>query len=144
MRMVATTSLNVDEAEILSIAAVRIRGSRVLTSERLDIRLKPPASLGADSIKIHKLRAADLADGMEIDEALRLVLDFVGNRPILGYYVSFDVRMLDKYLRPRYGRKPTNTAFGAYGNTTGQSSAGFAFGRNVITRCWLFIIYLCP
>jgi DNA polymerase III subunit epsilon len=98
-----TTSLNVAEAEILSIAAVRIRGTRVLTSERLDIRLKPPASLSADSIKIHKLRATDLADGIDIDEALRLVLDFVGNRPILGYYVSFDVRMLDKYLRPRYG-----------------------------------------
>jgi len=98
-----TTSLNVAEADILSIGAVKIRGTRVLTSERLDIKLKPPASLKADSIKIHKLRAADLADGIAIDEALRQVLAFVGNRPILGYYVSFDVRMLDKYLRPRYG-----------------------------------------
>jgi DNA polymerase-3 subunit epsilon len=98
-----TTSLNVAEADILSIGAVKIRGTRVLTSECLDIKLKPPASLKADSIKIHKLRVADLADGVEIEEALRQVLAFVGNRPILGYYVSFDVRMLDKYLRPRYG-----------------------------------------
>jgi DNA polymerase-3 subunit epsilon len=98
-----TTSLNVAEADILSIGAVKIRGTRVLTSECLDIKLKPPASLKADSIKIHKLRAVDLADGIDIEEALRQVLAFVGNRPILGYYVSFDVRMLDKYLRPRYG-----------------------------------------
>jgi DNA polymerase-3 subunit epsilon len=98
-----TTSLNVAEADILSIGAVKIRGTRVLTSECLDIKLKPPASLKADSIKIHKLRVADLADGIDIEEALRQVLAFVGNRPILGYYVSFDVRMLDKYLRPRYG-----------------------------------------
>ena len=28
-------------------------------------------------------------------------------------------------------KKPTNTAFGAYGNTTGQSKAGFAFGTNL-------------
>ncbi len=98
-----TTSLNVGEAEILSIGAVKVRGTRVLTSERLDIKLKPPASLGADSIKIHKIRASDLADGIELDEALAQVLAFVGNRPILGYYVSFDVRMLDKYLRPLFG-----------------------------------------
>ena len=28
-------------------------------------------------------------------------------------------------------RKPISTAFGAYGNTTGQSIAGFAFGTNL-------------
>ncbi|MFC6669779.1 3'-5' exonuclease [Marinobacterium aestuariivivens] len=98
-----TTGLDVRSAEIISIGAVKIRGKRVLTSERLDIKLKPPASLTGDSIKIHKIRASDLADGIEMDEALEQLLAFIGNRPILGYYINFDVRMLDKYLRPRYG-----------------------------------------
>ena len=98
-----TTSLDVKEAEILSIGAVRISGSRVKTSDRLDIKLKPPKSLTGDSIVIHKIRAMDLSEGVEIDEALEQVLEFVGNRPILGYYVNFDIRMLDKFLRPRYG-----------------------------------------
>lgn len=98
-----TTSLNVKEGEILSIGAVKIKGRKVMTSERLDIKLKPPKSLTGDSIKIHKIRATDLADGVYMDEALEKVLEFVGNRPILGYYVNYDVRMLEKYLRPRYG-----------------------------------------
>ncbi|WP_417223775.1 3'-5' exonuclease [Amphritea sp.] len=98
-----TTSLNVKEGEILSIGAVKIKGRKVMTSERLDIKLKPPKSLTGDSIKIHKIRAADLVDGVYMDEALEKVLEFVGNRPILGYYVNYDVRMLEKYLRPRYG-----------------------------------------
>ncbi|KAA0876611.1 3'-5' exonuclease [Nitrincola tapanii] len=98
-----TTSLDVKKAEILSIGAVRIRGRKVMTSERLDIKLKPPASLTGDSIKIHKIRAADLVDGVDIDEALEQVLAFVGNRPILGYYVNYDIRVLDKYFRPKYG-----------------------------------------
>lgn len=98
-----TTGLDVSRAEILSIGAVKIRGRRVLTSERLDIKLKAPASLDGESIKIHKLRAADLADGVEVDDALRQLLAFIGNRPLLGYYVNFDVRMLDKYLRPLLG-----------------------------------------
>ncbi|RRC99420.1 3'-5' exonuclease [Amphritea balenae] len=98
-----TTSLNVKEGEILSIGAVKIKGRKVMTSDRLDIKLKPPKSLTGDSIKIHKIRAADLVDGIYMDEALEKVLEFVGNRPILGYYVNYDVRMLEKYLRPRYG-----------------------------------------
>ncbi|WP_315981261.1 exonuclease domain-containing protein [Aliamphritea spongicola] len=67
------------------------------------ISLKPPKSLTEDSIKIHKIRAADLVDGVDMDEALEQVLAFVGNRPVLGYYVNYDIRMLDKFLRPRYG-----------------------------------------
>lgn len=98
-----TTSLEVKDAEILSIGAVRIKGSRVITSDRLDIKLKAPKTLTGDSIKIHKIRAMDLSDGVEVEEALEQVLEFVGNRPILGYYVNFDIRMLDKFLRPRYG-----------------------------------------
>ncbi|MEH6649263.1 MAG: 3'-5' exonuclease [Motiliproteus sp.] len=98
-----TTGLDVKEAEILSIGAVRIKGRRVKTSERIDIKLKPPKSLTGDSIVIHKIRAMDLSEGVELDEALEQVLAFVGNRPILGYYVKFDVQMLDKFLRPKYG-----------------------------------------
>jgi DNA polymerase-3 subunit epsilon len=42
-------------------------------------------------------------DGVSIEEALEQVLEFVGNRPILGYYVNYDIRMLDKFLRPAFG-----------------------------------------
>ncbi len=98
-----TTSLDVKQGEILSIGAVRIKGSRVKTSDRLDIKLKPPESLTGDSIKIHRIRAMDLSEGIEIEEALEQVLEFVGNRPILGYYVNYDIKMLDKFLRPHLG-----------------------------------------
>jgi DNA polymerase-3 subunit epsilon len=105
-----TTSLDVKQGEILSIGAVKIKGNRVITSDRLDIKLKAPPSLTGDSIKIHKIRASDLAEGIELDEALDKVLKFVGNRPILGYYVNYDIRMLDKFIRPKYGFSLPNKA----------------------------------
>lgn len=98
-----TTSLDVSKAEILSIGAVRIKGRKVMTSERFDLHLKPPASLTGDSIKVHKIRAQDLSDGVEIEQALEQLLKFIGNRPLLGYYVNYDIRVIDKFLRPRYG-----------------------------------------
>ncbi len=105
-----TTSLDVNKASILSIGAVRISGKRVKTSDRLDIALKPPADLTAESIKIHKIRAQDLAEGIELREALEQVLEFVGNRPILGYYVKYDIRVLSKYLRQEFGFDLPNRA----------------------------------
>ena len=66
----AQLSLDVSKASILSIGAVRISGKRVKTSDRLDIALKPPADLTAESIKIHKIRAQDLAEGIELRDAL--------------------------------------------------------------------------
>jgi len=98
-----TTSLDVNKAEIVSIAAVKIRDNKLLNSERLDIKLKPPQSLSGDSIKIHKIRETDLADGIEADYAIDQLLEFIGNRPILGYNINYDIRILDKYIRPRHG-----------------------------------------
>lgn len=98
-----TTSLDVSEASILSIGAVRISGKRVKTSDRLDIVLQLPANLTAESIKIHKIRAQDLAEGIALKDALKQVLDFVGNRPVLGYYVNYDIRVLSKFMRQEFG-----------------------------------------
>lgn len=98
-----TTSIDVDKAEILSIGAVRLNKRRVFSGDTLDLKMKPPKSLAGDSIKIHKIRAQDLSDGMNLEDALPQVLEFIGNRPILGYYVAFDIAMLNKYLRPQFG-----------------------------------------
>lgn len=105
-----TTSLDVNAASILSIGAVRVSGKRVKTSDRLEISLKPPADLTADSIKIHKIRAQDLANGIDLRDALEQVLHFVGNRPILGYYVNYDIRVLSKFMRQEFGFSLPNKA----------------------------------
>jgi DNA polymerase-3 subunit epsilon len=33
-----------------------------------------------------------------MSEVLPDLLDFIGSRPLVGYWIDFDVRMLDKYL----------------------------------------------
>lgn len=105
-----TTSLDTSKASILSIGAVRICGKRVKTSDRLDLTIKAPADLTGDSIKIHKIRAKDLADGIELRDALEQLLAFVGNRPILGYYVNYDIRILSRCLRQEFGFDLPNRA----------------------------------
>lgn len=98
-----TTGLDPHHDDLLTVAAVKIKAGRVLVSDKLDIHLPATEKLKRDSIRIHKLRKVDLDGGMSIDEALPQLLDFIGNRPLLGYYIKFDVTLLNRYLRQLYG-----------------------------------------
>ncbi|WP_296223853.1 3'-5' exonuclease [Ralstonia sp. UBA689] len=98
-----TTGLNVRTDEIISIGAVRIVGNRILTSERLELLIKPQGTVGAESICVHRLRKRDLADGVPIEQAILTLLRFIGSRPLVGYYLEFDVAMLNRVLAPMLG-----------------------------------------
>jgi DNA polymerase-3 subunit epsilon len=93
-----TTGLDVRQDDIVTIAAIRIRGNRILTSERFEAVVRPEARMNVDAIKVHRLREMDVAAGNRIQRIIPQFLHFVGGRPLVGYYVDFDVRMIDKYL----------------------------------------------
>lgn len=98
-----TTGLDPKSAELVSLAAVCIKADRVLISDSLDLRLQRPESLSGDSIRIHRLRGIDLEDGEAIGDALEKLLDFVGNRPLLGWCIDYDLQVINRHLRPRFG-----------------------------------------
>jgi DNA polymerase-3 subunit epsilon len=64
-----TTGLNVRTDEIISIGAVRIVGNRIMTSERLELLVRPERGVSADSVPIHRLRERDVAQGLPIEDA---------------------------------------------------------------------------
>ncbi|WP_456453320.1 3'-5' exonuclease [Hydrogenimonas sp.] len=98
-----TTGLDVKKDAIVSIGAVRVVKNRILTHEALHLRVKPDAALKTESVKVHHIRPCDLADALEPDEALEKLLRFIGSRPLVGYYLEFDVAMLNKWVRPKLG-----------------------------------------
>jgi DNA polymerase-3 subunit epsilon len=103
-----TTGPDPATAGLLSVAAVPVRGQRILTSEALDMKARPESAIEHDAIRVHRLRKQDLAGGHSVDEVLESVLKFVGNRPILGYNIRFDAAVLDRHLKPRLGFRLPN------------------------------------
>jgi DNA polymerase-3 subunit epsilon len=93
-----TTGLDVAHDDIVTIAAVKIRGNRILASEKFEVIARPDAKMSAEAIKVHRLREADVEGGKLIFKVLPDFLHFVGGRPLVGYYLEFDVAMVDKYL----------------------------------------------
>lgn len=98
-----TTGLNVKSDDIIAIGAVRIQGNRIMTSERLDLLVRPEKRLSADSVRVHRLREQDVAQGMSADEAMMKLMHFIGSRPLVGYYLAFDVAMVNRVLFPMLG-----------------------------------------
>jgi DNA polymerase III subunit epsilon len=98
-----TTSLDVASAELLSIAAIRIRGDRILTSQALDLLVRPAARPGDAGVLIHRLRSVDVAGGLSPGDAIERLVRFIGGRTLLGYYLEFDLGIIDRYLRPKLG-----------------------------------------
>ncbi len=103
-----TTGLNPKKDEILSIGALKVKGNKIITSEKFELFVKPTKEINEESIKIHQIRNIDLQNGSEPNEALDKFLHFIGSRPLVGYYLEFDINMINKYLKPYLGIKLPN------------------------------------
>ena len=98
-----TTGLNPRVDDIISIGAVKIRGNRILANEAMHLFVKQEKQISPESIAIHQIRHCDLDGAIPIKEAIEQFLYYIGNRKLAGYYLEFDVAMINKYTKPMIG-----------------------------------------
>lgn len=103
-----TTGLNPKIDDIISIGAVKIENNTILSSQKFERFVNLTTHLDENSIKIHHIRECDLLDGVQIKHAIDEFLDFIGNKILVGYYLSFDIAMINKYIFSFYGFKLPN------------------------------------
>lgn len=103
-----TSGLNPKKDEILSIGAVIIKDNKILMRNTFNIFLKPSKKINEESIKIHHIRPIDLENALEPQIAIYQLLDFIGSRPIVGYYIKFDVAIISRYTKKFIGIKLLN------------------------------------
>ncbi|GIU00639.1 3'-5' exonuclease [Sulfurovum sp. TSL6] len=104
-----TTGLDPKTDDIISIGAVKIKGNRILTDEAIHIYIDQDKEIDPKSITIHQIRNCDLYGAIPLQEAIEKFLYYIGNRPLVGYYLEFDVAMVNKYIKPMYGITIPNT-----------------------------------
>ncbi len=99
-----TTGLNPKKDDIISIGAVKIKGDKIDLRNKFERFVKPKnAEMIEEAIKVHHIRKIDLENAGDIDHVIEEFLEFVGNRPLVGYYLEFDVAMISKYTKPKFG-----------------------------------------
>lgn len=98
-----TTGFDTKLDDIISISAIKIAGNRILTSQAFNAFVRPEAEMRADAIRVHQLRAVDVANARPMHEVLPEFLDFLGGRPLVGYWIDYDAAMLDRYVKSLHG-----------------------------------------
>ena len=98
-----TTGLNPKKDDILSIGAVKIKDNKILTSQTFEVFIKNKGEINSKSIEIHQIRPCDLEDARDLEESIKEFLEFIGSRPLIGYYLEFDAAMINKYIKPMLG-----------------------------------------
>lgn len=105
-----TTGLDAKNDEILSIGAVIIKENTILSSKKLDLKLKTTKQIDEKSIKIHHIRQIDTQDGLSQQDGVIEFLNFIQNRPLVGYYVEFDIALVNKVFKQLSGTTLPNRA----------------------------------
>ncbi|NLH82547.1 MAG: 3'-5' exonuclease [Phyllobacteriaceae bacterium] len=98
-----TTGFDTKLDDVISISAIRIAGNRILTSKAFNAYVRPEAEMRAEAIRVHQLRAVDVANARPMREVLPEFLEFLGGRPLVGYWIDFDAAMLDRSVKELYG-----------------------------------------
>jgi DNA polymerase-3 subunit epsilon len=98
-----TTGLNPKKDEIITLAAIRIIENNILTSESMHLTLRPNQPIAGAAITIHRLRNCDVAHGLDPQDAIKQFLEFIGSSPLLGYYLEFDIALINRIVKPWLG-----------------------------------------
>jgi polyribonucleotide nucleotidyltransferase len=91
---VETTGTDPKMADLVEIAAVRVKGNAIV--DRWSTLVNPGRPIMGN--QMHGLRDADVAKGLTPSEAAREALAFIGDAPIIGHSVGFDLAFLEAAL----------------------------------------------
>ena len=105
-----TKGLDQKEEDIISIGAVIIKNNTIVASKKFVKFIKPKTKLQVEAIKVHHIRECDLQDAEDINKVIKEFLEFIGSRTLVGYFLEFDIAMINKYLKPILGIKLPNKA----------------------------------
>ena len=106
-----TTGLDPKIDDIISIGAVLIKNNTIVSSKKFVKFVKPKTKLQANAIKVHHIRECDLENAEDIDSVIEEFLQFIGNRKLIGYFLEFDMAMINKYLKPKLGINLPNKSY---------------------------------
>jgi DNA polymerase-3 subunit epsilon len=111
-----TTGLDPKKDKIVSLSAIKIEGNQILTSQSLNLLIQQDELIAADSIVVHHIRNIDVVETqsgstslMTEKQAIETFLQFIKGATLVGYYLEFDVAMIDSVIKPWLGVRLPNS-----------------------------------
>lgn len=94
-----TSGLDLKKDHVLSMGGIAIERGAIVMKDSLELVVKSPSAGTDQVIALHGVLPEEVHQGLEVEEALSQLLDFVGHAPIVGHHIGFDVAILNKALK---------------------------------------------
>ena len=98
-----TTGLDISKDEIISFGGVKIKNLKISLGDSFYRVVKPSTDIKKESILVHGITPSEIEDAPPIEEILPEFLQFIKGTVIVGYFVTFDIKMLSRYTQKLYG-----------------------------------------
>jgi DNA polymerase-3 subunit epsilon len=95
-----TSGLDLSSDEILSFAAVPVRGGRVIPAEMVTTLVRPERPPAPVGIRIHGLRDADLRDQLPLEQQIDLIADVLSGRILVAHAAWIERGFLGRVMPP--------------------------------------------
>jgi len=96
-----TTGLDINEARIINVAAVKVQNFKII--DFYNSFINPEIAIPPESIKWHNITDEMVEDKPTVGEVLPDFLNFVGSSIIVGHHINFDIKMINKEMTDCFG-----------------------------------------
>jgi DNA polymerase-3 subunit epsilon len=104
------TGLDFKRDAIISIGAVKLKGTTILPGETFYRLVKPECELKSKSVVVHELTHSDLECAEDILDVVGDFVKFAGNAVFIGHFVHIDLNFVNKVLKQNFGVSLKNSA----------------------------------
>ena len=104
------TGLDFKRDAIISIGAVKLRGTTILPAKTFYRLVKPECELKSKSVVVHELTHSDLECAEDILDVVGDFVKFADNGVLIGHFVHIDLNFVNKVLKQNFGVSLKNSA----------------------------------
>ena len=104
------TGLDFKQDSIISIGAVKLRGSTILPAQTFYRLVKPECELKHKSVVVHELTHTDLECAEDLLEVIGDFVNFAEDAVFIGHFVHIDLNFLNKPLQQAFNVSLKNPA----------------------------------
>jgi DNA polymerase III subunit epsilon len=108
------TGLNERKDSIISIGAVRIKGTKIELGNTFHQLVKPGSKFKTDSVVVHGITPSDVLEKPNIDAILSDFLEFCSSDPLIGYCIGIDISFINKEMKRVFGTMISNPVIDTY------------------------------
>ena len=100
---VETTGVDLRHDRMVSIAAVRVCEGKILLGQIFNEMVNPDREIGRAAIKLHGIVPGLVAEARTAKEVFSDFLDFLGEDILVAHHAGFDLNILNKIMKSKYG-----------------------------------------